>query len=362
MSKAVVDSFRKLDPRLQIKNPVMFITLIGALLTFWQLFITKEPFSYVLQVALWLLFTVVFANFAEAVAEGRGKAQARALRASRKELVAKRRRKDGSLEDVNAPDLRRDDVVFVAAGQLIPGDGEVIEGAASVDESAITGESAPVIREAGGDRSAVTGGTGRPLRPALGADHRQSRRGLPRPHDQPGRRGDPPEDAQRDRAHDPPVGPDLHLPAGDHHPQALRDLRQRRLLDHDPDRPAGLPDPDDDRRAAERDRHRGDGPPAPAQRPGDERTGGRGRRRHRRPAPRQDGHDHPGQPHGRRFRRRAGRDGGAAGGRRAAGFPGRRDAGRPLDRRVREGKIQSAGAGAAGARRRPSCRSPPRPG
>jgi K+-transporting ATPase ATPase B chain len=159
MSQAVVDSLRKLDPRLQIKNPVMFITLIGALLTFWQLFITQEPFGYVLQVALWLLFTVIFANFAEAVAEGRGKAQARALRASRQELMARRRRKDGPLEDINAPDLRKDDVVFVAAGQLIPGDGEVIEGAASVDESAITGESAPVIREAGGDRSAVTGGT-----------------------------------------------------------------------------------------------------------------------------------------------------------------------------------------------------------
>jgi K+-transporting ATPase ATPase B chain len=160
MRKAVVDSFIKLDPRQQLKNPVMFVTLIGALLTFQQLFTSKEPFSYVLQVALWLFFTVVFANFAEAVAEGRGKAQARALRASRKQLVAKRRRKDGSVELVDASLLRRDDLVVVTAGELIPGDGEVVEGAASVDESAITGESAPVIREAGGDRSAVTGGTG----------------------------------------------------------------------------------------------------------------------------------------------------------------------------------------------------------
>src|SRR5580698_8897956 len=160
MQKAVVDSFIKLDPRQQLKNPVMFVTLVGALLTFEQLFTSKEPFSYVLQVALWLFFTVVFANFAEAVAEGRGKAQARALRASRKQLVAKRRRKDGSTELVDASVLRRDDLVVVTAGELIPGDGEVVEGAASVDESAITGESAPVIREAGGDRSAVTGGTG----------------------------------------------------------------------------------------------------------------------------------------------------------------------------------------------------------
>jgi K+-transporting ATPase ATPase B chain len=160
MQKAVFDSFAKLNPRLQLKNPVMFVTLVGALLTFQQLFTSKEPFSYVLQVALWLFFTVVFANFAEAVAEGRGKAQARALRASRKQLVAKRRLKNGTTESVDASLLRKDDLVVVVAGEIIPGDGEVVEGAASVDESAITGESAPVIREAGGDRSAVTGGTG----------------------------------------------------------------------------------------------------------------------------------------------------------------------------------------------------------
>ncbi|MGA2053238.1 MAG: potassium-transporting ATPase subunit KdpB, partial [Opitutales bacterium] len=157
--KAVVDSFKKLDPRCQFKNPVMFVTLVGAMLTFGQLFTSKEPFGYVLQIALWLLFTVVFANFAEAVAEGRGKAQARALRASRQQLFAQRRAKDGTLESVNAAHLQKGDVVFIATGQLIPGDGEVIEGIASVDESAITGESAPVIRESGGDRSAVTGGT-----------------------------------------------------------------------------------------------------------------------------------------------------------------------------------------------------------
>jgi K+-transporting ATPase ATPase B chain len=159
LQQAVIDSFKKLNPRLQLKNPVMFVTLIGAFLSFQQLFTSKDPFSYVFQIALWLLFTVLFANFAEAVAEGRGKAQARALRASRKQLVAQRRRKDGSLEAVDATALVKGDLVFVKAGELIPGDGEVIEGAASVDESAITGESAPVIREAGGDRSAVTGGT-----------------------------------------------------------------------------------------------------------------------------------------------------------------------------------------------------------
>jgi K+-transporting ATPase ATPase B chain len=156
---AIAESFQKLDPRKQLKNPVMFVTLLGAALTFEQLFTTRDPRRYVLQVALWLLFTVVFANFAEAVAEGRGKAQARALRASRKQLSARRRRKDGSFEPVDASALRKGDVVEVVANEFIPGDGEVIEGAASVDEAAITGESAPVIREAGGDRSAVTGGT-----------------------------------------------------------------------------------------------------------------------------------------------------------------------------------------------------------
>jgi len=160
MGKAIADAFIKLNPKHQLKNPVMFVTLIGAFLSFEQLFTSKEPLSYVLQIALWLLFTVVFANFAEAVAEGRGKAQARSLRSSRKQLVAQRRRKDGSLESVDATQLKKGDVVLVKMGELIPGDGEVIEGAASVDESAITGESAPVIREAGGDRSAVTGGTG----------------------------------------------------------------------------------------------------------------------------------------------------------------------------------------------------------
>src|SRR3954466_30452 len=115
----------------------MFVTLMGALLAFEQLFTSTEPLGYVLTIALWLLFTVIFANFAESVAEGRGKAQARALRASRKQLVANPRRKDGSLESVDATLLAKGDLVFVKANELIPGDGEVIEGAASVDESAI---------------------------------------------------------------------------------------------------------------------------------------------------------------------------------------------------------------------------------
>jgi K+-transporting ATPase ATPase B chain len=159
--QAILASFPKLSPRTLMKNPVMFVTEVGAFLTTLGLFFRPagEPLGFGLQVAAWLWFTVLFANFAEAMAEGRGKAQADALRRMRTQTLANRLRKDGSLEQVPAENLRKGDVVIVSAGELIPGDGEVVEGIASVDESAITGESAPVIREAGGDRSAVTGGT-----------------------------------------------------------------------------------------------------------------------------------------------------------------------------------------------------------
>lgn len=159
--QAVVDSFKKLNPLSLLKNPVIFVTEVGAALTtVGLLFRAKdEPFEFVLQVALWLWFTVLFANFAEAMAEGRGKAQARALRKTRTRTMANRLRADGSIEIVAAERLRKDDLILISAGEIIPADGEIIEGAAMVDESAITGESAPVLREAGGDRSAVTGGT-----------------------------------------------------------------------------------------------------------------------------------------------------------------------------------------------------------
>ena len=160
---AIVDSFRKLDPRMIAKNPVMFVVEVGAFLTSVQLIRDtirhSGHFGFGLQITLWLWFTVVFANFAEAMAEGRGKAQADTLRKARTETGARRLRRDGSEETVASSVLRTGDVVMVTAGEFVPGDGEVIEGVASVDESAITGESAPVIRESGGDRSAVTGGT-----------------------------------------------------------------------------------------------------------------------------------------------------------------------------------------------------------
>jgi potassium-transporting ATPase ATP-binding subunit len=166
VKRAIVDSFKKLNPRKMMGNPVMFVVEVGSVLTTLQLIrgliapipgVTNSGFE--LQITLWLWFTVLFANFAEAMAEGRGKAQADNLRKSKTETIAHRVMSGNQTEDVQAPQLRKDDFVIVSAGEFIPGDGEITEGVASVDESAITGESAPVIREAGGDRSAVTGGT-----------------------------------------------------------------------------------------------------------------------------------------------------------------------------------------------------------
>jgi len=160
---ALRDSILKLNPRTLMKNPVMFVVEVGAAITTWDLVRDSlqhlSGFGFELQITLWLWFTVLFANFAEAMAEGRGKAQADTLRKARAETVARRMRQDGSIEEIAGSKLRVGDRVRVIAGEFIPGDGEVVQGVASVDESAITGESAPVIRECGGDRSAVTGGT-----------------------------------------------------------------------------------------------------------------------------------------------------------------------------------------------------------
>ncbi len=157
---AIKDALLKLNPRKMMGNPVMFVVEIGSVITTALLFKGGADFKFNLQITLWLWFTVLFANFAEAMAEGRGKAQADTLRKARSETLANRiLDNDGRTEQVPSSKLRTDDLVFVSAGEFIPSDGEIVEGVASVDESAITGESAPVIREAGGDRSAVTGGT-----------------------------------------------------------------------------------------------------------------------------------------------------------------------------------------------------------
>ncbi|MGE3174268.1 MAG: potassium-transporting ATPase subunit KdpB [Planctomycetota bacterium] len=156
---AIASAFAKLHPRVMAKNPVMLVTMVGAVLTTAGVFTASDDWPFVLQLALWLWFTVLFANFAEAMAEGRGKAQANALRAARAETFARRLREDGGEDRVAAAELRKGDRVVVEAGETIPADGDVVDGIASVDESAITGESAPVIRESGGDRCAVSGGT-----------------------------------------------------------------------------------------------------------------------------------------------------------------------------------------------------------
>ncbi|HEY8888379.1 MAG TPA: potassium-transporting ATPase subunit KdpB [Gallionella sp.] len=167
VKQAIVDSFKKLSPRQQMKNPVMFVVWVGSVLTtalFFQALAGQgeAPTGFILAVTLWLWFTVLFANFAEALAEGRSRAQANAMRSAKRDIQARKLTRPNYGETyamVSGSELRRDDVVLVEAGDFIPGDGEVVEGVASVDESAITGESAPVIRASGGDFNAVTGGT-----------------------------------------------------------------------------------------------------------------------------------------------------------------------------------------------------------
>ena len=271
-----MDSFKKLDPQQQMKNPVMFVVEVGSILT-TLLFIQalaghgEAPAGFILAVTLWLWFTVLFANFAEAMAEGRSNAQAAALRKAKRDIQAKKltavRSMVQSMTLVPGSGLRKDDVVLVEAGDFIPGDGEVIEGVASVDESAITGESAPVIRESGGDCSAVTGGT-RVLSDWLVVriTANPGETFLDRMIGDGGRR-QAPEDAQRDRADHPAGGVDARsscLPPS-------RCCRSRctastvakagaPVTHHRAGRAAGVPDPDHHRRPAFRHRHRRHGP------------------------------------------------------------------------------------------------------
>ena len=163
LGTAIADSFKKLDPRWQMRNPVMFIVEVGALVSAGfavrDLSAGNGNGGFDVAISLWLWFTVIFANFAEAVAEGRGKAQAEYLRRTKSDTQARRIKADGTDEMVSATMLRKGDRIRITVNEVIPADGEVVTGAATVDESAITGESAPVIRESGGDRSSVTGGT-----------------------------------------------------------------------------------------------------------------------------------------------------------------------------------------------------------
>ena len=225
--RAVIDAVVKLDPRLMIKNPVMFVVEAGSALTtlLWLQALTgngEAPAGFIGAISAWLWFTVLFANFAEALAEGRGKAQAESLRKMRQDTMAKKlylglrdRERQGTdapdYLDVSSSTLHKTDLFYVKAGDTIPVDGEVVEGIASVNESAITGESAPVIRESGGDRSAVTGGTVILSDWLIIRVSANAGRGVPRPHDQSRRRGKAAEDTERDCAQHPPYRADCSI-------------------------------------------------------------------------------------------------------------------------------------------------------
>ena len=300
LKQAVIDSVKKLDPRSLVKNPVMFVTECCALLTTAAIFQKNsgEPKGFIVQISLWLWFTVLFANFAEAVAEGRGKAQADSLRKTRSHTMANRLQEDQESVPVPAEDLRKNDLVTVSAGEIIPADGEVISGIATVDESAITGESAPVIRESGGDRSAVTGGT-RVLSDQI----------IVRVTANPGesfldRMISLVEGANRQKTPNEIaltillVRAERHFSGGDLHLEIFRDLLRGIVQHHRPGIAPGLSPADDHRRAAERHRHRRHRPPGAKERPGHERQGGGSGGRHRRASAGQDRHHHPGRPAG----------------------------------------------------------------
>jgi len=273
MRQALKDSLTKLDPRLQVKNPVMFVVLVGSVISLFEAF--AHPSTFTWSITIWLFLTVIFANFAEAMAEGRGKAQAETLRKMRSETEARRLRPDGTEELVPAASLSKGDLVVCEVNDVIPSDGEIVEGIASVDESAITGESAPVIRESGGDRSAVTGGT------KVLSDRIVVRITAERGHTfidrmiSLVRRRQPPEDPERDRPHDIARRADHRFHPGCGHSGTLRQLRPRFRVGRGAGGPPGLPHPYDDRRVVVSHRHRGHGPSRPAQRASDERTGRR---------------------------------------------------------------------------------------
>ncbi len=296
---AIADAFRKLSPRVQFRNPVMFVVFVCSVLTtllwlqaLWlqaQRAVTeKRRPGFILGVGLWLWFTLLFANFAEAIAEGRGKAQAQSLRGARRDVIAQKlaapNRRDAAAKAVSAADLRKGDIVFVKAGEFIPGDGEIVEGAATVDESAVTGESAPVIRESGGDRSSVTGGT-RVLSDwiivRIGSNPGES---FLESHDRHGRGRLAAQDAKRNCA-DYTFGKGFTLifllacsTLLPYSPLCGCVFRPRRELHlhHRAGRLAGVPDSHHDRRPALGHRHRGYGSDDPGERDRDVRPRGGG--------------------------------------------------------------------------------------
>ena len=297
-------AFVKLNPDTLLKNPVIFVVEVVSVVVTIRIvadIVSGGPIAFDAAIALGLWFTVLFANFAEAMAEGRGKAQADALRRTRADLVARRlARATGARRRSRPRSCGPATSSWSSAGELIPGDGEIVEGIASVDESAITGESAPVIRESGGDRSAVTAGTkvlSDWIKVRITADPGQSFLDRMIALVEGAERQKTPNEIALSILLAKFTIIFLIVVRG---AAAVRHLLGRPPLRRRPDRALRLPDPDDDRRPALGDRHRRHGPARPAQRPGDERPGRRGGRRRLHPAPGQDRHDHPRQPPGGR--------------------------------------------------------------
>ena len=361
LRRALKDSVLKLNPITLARNPVIFVVEVGAALVL--LFLLRDiaigapGIGFELQIDLWLWFTVLFATFAEAMAEARGKAQAESLRKTRTDTIANRLAEGGRLEKISSSKLRAGDVVVCSAGEVIPGDGEVIDGIATVDESVITGESAPVIRESGGDRSAVTGGT-RVLSDQIRIKITSN-----------------PGETFLDRM--------IALVEGAERQKTPNEIALNIMIAgltiifllavvtlvpfavysvnssgagsaptiavlHSA---ARLSDSDDDRWPALGHRHRRHGPRHAAQRARDERQGGRGSWRREHAAPGQDRHDHARQPPGRGVSAGVRRHRGSDCRRRAALEPGRRDSRRTVDRRPREGEVRSARPGRRRAQR-----------
>ena len=367
VSRASIDCFVKLDPRVMIKNPVMFVVEVTSVLVMFTLIRDTLAHKMALagfefQIALWLWFTVLFANFAEAMAEGRGKAQADNLRRTRTETQAKLIVAGGETKLVPAAQLRRDDVVMVAAGDVIPGDGEVIEGIAAVNEAAITGESAPVIRESGGDRSGVTGGT------TVISDWIKVKITANPGETFLDRMIALVEGAQRQKTPNEIAlsillsGLTIVFLLVDRHALSVRPVRRHEAGAAGASGAAGMPDSDDHRRPAVRYRNRRDGSPGAAQCARDVGPRGRSGRRRRHAAARQDRNDHARQP-----------DGGGVhpGGRRVAArnWPRPRNSRRSQTRRRKDARsscwpsANTACAAANWARTaRPSFRFPRKPG